>query len=416
VTEAGSGSIPNIDKEEIMKLKMSPCAIALMGWSAVALAGMEGNNNTFYGTAAGFNTTTALQNTFVGAYAGYITNSGTGNSVLGYQAGFSNTTGGSNTVFGWRAGYNNMTGTNNTVMGVVAGYQNTSGSGNVFVGYGAGNSETGSNRLYIDNCVDGGACSAPLIYGQFDNRRLRLNGMTEVHYNGQPKSQLNFSQWSTDTGGYLTSVQDNNFFVSSGARFDGTLTAPNQWVQRSSDDKSVIQGSGGLGYRVFLDSSHAVNQAFNPTVRLWINYNGEFGINTAPVAGREITTGSGAYLAAGTWTNASSRALKERIEDLSLDAAKQALAALQPVTFNYKADARWQHVGFIAEDVPDLVASPDRKGLSAMDIVAVLTKVMQEQTRTIEQQGAEVVQIKQQLLSLSDEMRRTRKTDAIAGF
>jgi hypothetical protein len=35
-------------------------------------------------------------------------------------------------------------------------------------------------------------------------------------------------------------------------------------------------------------------------------------------------------------------------------------------------------VGFIAEDVPDLVSTKDRKGLSPMDIVAVLTKVVQE--------------------------------------
>jgi hypothetical protein len=41
-------------------------------------------------------------------------------------------------------------------------------------------------------------------------------------------------------------------------------------------------------------------------------------------------------------------------------------------------------VGFIAEDVPDLVATADRKGLSSMDVAAVLTKVIQQQQRTIE--------------------------------
>ena len=34
-------------------------------------------------------------------------------------------------------------------------------------------------------------------------------------------------------------------------------------------------------------------------------------------------------------------------------------------------------MGFIAEDVPELVATNDRKGLSALDITAVLTKVVQ---------------------------------------
>jgi hypothetical protein len=47
-------------------------------------------------------------------------------------------------------------------------------------------------------------------------------------------------------------------------------------------------------------------------------------------------------------------------------------------------------VGFIAEDVPDLVAMPDRKGLSAMDVVAVLTKVVQQQQKTIAELQAKV--------------------------
>ena len=42
-------------------------------------------------------------------------------------------------------------------------------------------------------------------------------------------------------------------------------------------------------------------------------------------------------------------------------------------------------VGFIAEDVPDLVATTDRKGLSSMDIVAVLTSVVKDQQKTIDE-------------------------------
>jgi hypothetical protein len=62
-----------------------------------------------------------------------------------------------------------------------------------------------------------------------------------------------------------------------------------------------------------------------------------------------------------------------------------ALKALQPVTFAYKASPGETMVGFIAEDVPDLVATADRKGLSSMDVAAVLTKVIQQQQqRTIE--------------------------------
>ena len=93
---------------------------------------------------------------------------------------------------------------------------------------------------------------------------------------------------------------------------------------------------------------------------------------------------NGAYCSAGgTWTNSSSRELKENIESLSTDEAVETLAVLDPVKYNYKVDKDDAHVGFIAEDVPDLVASTDRKGMSPMDVTAVLTKVVQEQQKTI---------------------------------
>jgi len=93
---------------------------------------------------------------------------------------------------------------------------------------------------------------------------------------------------------------------------------------------------------------------------------------------------SGAYVSrGGVWTDASSRAYKENIHDLPADAALHALHELTPVQYNYKADKKEEHVGFIAEDVPDLLATHDRKGMSPMDVVAVLTKVVQEQQKAI---------------------------------
>jgi hypothetical protein len=99
----------------------------------------------------------------------------------------------------------------------------------------------------------------------------------------------------------------------------------------------------------------------------------------------QVHHSSGARLDAGNWTNASSRGVKQDIHALDRDAAFDALRTLQPMTYAYKANPRDTQVGFIAEDVPALVATPDRKGLSSMDIVAVLTKVIQEQQKTIEE-------------------------------
>ena len=100
---------------------------------------------------------------------------------------------------------------------------------------------------------------------------------------------------------------------------------------------------------------------------------------------KPISVGNGAYLSTGgVWTNASSRSLKEHISALDLNAAISTLSSLAPVTYNYLNSPEEQYVGFIAEDVPTLVASNDRKSLSPMDIVAVLTKVVQEQQKQIE--------------------------------
>ena len=93
---------------------------------------------------------------------------------------------------------------------------------------------------------------------------------------------------------------------------------------------------------------------------------------------------SGAYVTTGgVWTNASSRDYKDNIEALATEEALDTLKELNPVKFAYKRDGTEKHVGFIAEEVPQLIATKDRKGLSPMDIVAVLTKVVQEQQRTI---------------------------------
>ncbi|MEG4851991.1 tail fiber domain-containing protein [Microcoleus sp. B5-D4] len=80
----------------------------------------------------------------------------------------------------------------------------------------------------------------------------------------------------------------------------------------------------------------------------------------------------------------SSRELKENIAELSGSEAVEALKNLNPVKFNFKADSdKNRHIGFIAEDVPELVATSDRKTLSPMDIVAVLTQALKEQQNTI---------------------------------
>jgi hypothetical protein len=128
--------------------------------------------------------------------------------------------------------------------------------------------------------------------------------------------------------------------------------------------------------------------------RMIITNIGYVGIGTSSPA-NPLQMESGARVTAGgVWTDASSREYKQDIEPLPAAAARAALEQLVPVTFAYRADPAERHVGFVAEDVPSLVATADRKGLSPMDIVGVLTRVLQEQQAALARLEAEVAELR----------------------
>ena len=256
--------------------------------------------------------------------------------------------------------------------------------------------ETGSNKLYIDNCYSkgfGDTCTDPLIYGEFDNRILKLDGSLgigvspaydiDVSAGGTAKSQLHFSLAGADTGGWITSVEPNNFWLSSGAAYNA---AAGGWVQKSSDGLAVIAGSSGnAGYRVFTREKCPVGLICTIVPRMIINYSGQVGFGIGPSYPLHMASGA-LVTVGGVWMDASSRDYKEDIQQLSAAAAMNTLQGLNPVTFKYKAGEEERHVGFIAEDVPELVATKDRKGMSPMDVVAVLTRVVKEQQDTVNRQ------------------------------
>lgn len=83
---------------------------------------------------------------------------------------------------------------------------------------------------------------------------------------------------------------------------------------------------------------------------------------------------------------------KENIAELTPEEALAALANLEPVTFNYPEEDQERHVGFGAENVPDLVASSESEGLKPLEIVAVLTRVVKLQQHQIEELEARLAE------------------------
>lgn len=90
----------------------------------------------------------------------------------------------------------------------------------------------------------------------------------------------------------------------------------------------------------------------------------------------------------------SSRALKENIERLDHREATAALMAMEPVKYDYIDEPAWRpNLGFIAEDMPELLRSHDRKTISFFEAIPVMTRVIQEHEKTIARLEARIDQL-----------------------
>ena len=168
-------------------------------------------------------------------------------------------------------------------------------------------------------------------------QRLEVNGSIQIHEQNSSVAGLMITQSTGDTG-YIMHNRASTLTIGAG-----------------SQDRITVDRDGNVGFAV-ARPDHPLEMA----------------------SGAHVTAG-------GVWTNSSSRERKENIAALSADEATLALMALDPVVFNYLEERGEDYVGFIAEDVPALVANRDRDALSAMDIVAVLTRVVQEQQNRIQE-------------------------------
>lgn len=141
-----------------------------------------GQRNTGAGDFALYSNTTGNENTAIGVGALFSNTISSGQTAIGRNALTSfngpNTANIGNTAVGFSALRNTITGVSNTALGFEA-LRNTTGSGNVGIGYHAGRLETGSNKLYIEN--SNADANNALIYGEFDNNIVRVNGTLQVN-------------------------------------------------------------------------------------------------------------------------------------------------------------------------------------------------------------------------------------------
>jgi hypothetical protein len=215
-------------------------------------------------------------------------------------------------------------------------------------------------------------------------------GANEAADGVEMKGDENFLvKFKKPTVGGTSQIWDDGNFVGIGTTEPKQRLEVNGSIQIHEQNSSVAglmitQSSGETGY-ILHNRASTLTIGAGSIDRITIDRLGNVGYGVERPE-HPIEMASGAYVSSGgVWTNSSSRERKENIESLTIEDALAALAQLEPVQFNYRSDDSETYVGFIAEDVPALVANEDRVSLSPMDIVAVLTRVIQAQQARIEE-------------------------------
>ncbi len=255
-----------------------------------------GNINSDYNTAIGafsLSYSTGGTNTAIGYSSLRDNTNGTGNVSTGFQTLISNSSGNNNVAYGNQALRSNLTGSSNVALGTGAGYSNTNGNGNVFVGNWAGFSETGSNRLYIANSTT----SNPLVYGEFDNGLLKVNGKLAISEEGSnPVYQTVFS------GGDQT--EDITYVLPPAMGSPGqVLTSGNNgnlsWTTPSAGN---VTGVGLYGKLAFWEGqSSSTSNITSNSLLCWDNTNYRLGIGVV-FASQRLEVGDGNLLLSNTGT------------------------------------------------------------------------------------------------------------------
>jgi len=284
----------------------------------------SGLYNTYVGNRAGANSTTTHYNSNFGYNSGGLNFAGGYNSLFGASANYYNTHGSNNVCFGYQSNYRNQTGSNNTIIGYQAGRStlNYSASGNVFLGYQAGYNETSSNRLYIDNS----STADPLIYAEFDNNELEINGDLTIDVpagSSESRAEIKFNHENTNY------------------------------------------------YTIDFDSSNDNFEIRDGTVKLMVFNGFNIGIKRTPTTNDFEVNGTASKSSAGDWLANSDARLKKNIKPLNSSLVLSQLLKLQGITYEWNDHRKDQNrpegpqYGFTAQNIqkvfPDLV-SEDNDG------------------------------------------------------
>merc|ERR1711871_1937846 len=302
-------------------------------------------------------------------------------NTLSAATGNLNPTGeGSKVMLGSKAKINNLELFQDTIVSRQnSSVRSTTGSSNIVLRPKGSGKVVLHNAVVMDNLlVDGSSIRNTVADSEDQNINLMPpSGGSVIAHNMLKLDKLSVDDGVISVNNVVNST-DENLYLRASAK-NGKVVV---------HDRLQVGSEGGISIDsdsiLFGGDTLQINGSTNAEAALVVTKDGRVGFGgQIPNASAAAQFSSGSYISTGgAWHQASRRALKRDIQDLSLEEAVAVVRDLEPVTYRYLANGEF-HVGFIAEDVPALVAgnvsqaqSP-RKGLSALDFVAVLTKVVQ---------------------------------------
>ncbi len=256
----------------------------------------------------------------------------------------------------------------------------------------------GSATYYTAGSVGIGT-NSPVYPLQVHSISTRAISASSSHASGTGVQGIATASAGTTYGGRFES-----YSTSGGAWSSGLVLGEVDGVGALADKWALVRQSVSSSSRLHLTYGTSANYSANSQV-ISINKTGQVGLGIVPFFPLHMS--SGAHVSTGgTWTNASSRTLKENFEPVDQRAILGQLMEMPISRWNYKAEGKEvEHIGPMAEDFAEAfrtgehdasIATVDADGVAIASIQA-LYEIIQEKDEEIADLNARLKRIEEML-------------------
>ncbi len=385
---------------------------------------IDGDDNCASGYHSMLYNLTGSWNSAFGTLALAKNTSGDRNTSVGYQALYSNTIGTNNVGIGTGANYSNQEGSNNTMVGYQAGRGSVvhNKSGNIFIGYQAGYHETGDNKLYINN----DSSSTPLIYGDFAQDILTINGSFASGYNskaaGSNSIALGTNCIASGSGSIAFGIGSiaGNAAVAIGIDAIALEEAEAFGTEvKASAIRSMALGNfvetTGTGSLIIGDNSVSTILTSSNTNTFTARFSGGYKFFTnssAPFVGAKLDSG------ANSWAVISDSTKKENFKLVDSEDVLNKISQFKLTSWNYKGQnpTKFRHYGPMAQDFFSAFGNDgigtvgNDTTISSADFTGINFIAVQALEKRTKQQKVRITTLEAKIQNLEEENKRLIST------